>query len=225
MGLKIKNKGKKEGELYLFDEIGGDMFGGVSLGDVAAGLNQLKGEGVTDITLRINSPGGDMFEGIAIYNMLRKSKLKITTSIEGLAASAASIIALAGDVVTMSDSAFFMIHNSHTVAAGDTRSFKEVSDQLAEFDEQLARIYLNKIGGEVSVIKAAMDAETWYNATDAQAAGFIDQVNEALPVAAYCDKKKFKHAPAALTPIIRNDQERAKAIAKRAKAAILRLSN
>jgi len=221
MGIQVKNKASK-GEIYIFDEIGSGFFGGVGLKDVAAALKDLRG--VNEITLRINSPGGDMFEGIAIYNMLKKEPVKITSSIEGLAASAASIIALGADTVTMADSAFYMIHNAHTVAAGDTQYLAEVAEQLANFDEQLGRIYQGKIGGEIDDIREAMNVETWYTAAEAKEAGFIDDITEQLPVAAYCDPAKFRNAPQNLKIANNTESKRALAIAKKARSRLLRLN-
>ena len=207
MPVEVRNQANKKGEIYIYDTIGADFFGGVGLNDVKDAFNSL--EKANEITIRINSPGGSMFEGIAIYNFLRQQRVKTVSIIEGVAASAASLVALGADVVTMADGAFYMIHNAHLGISGDRNSLREAADQLEQFDVQLRKFYSQKTGISIDDIGAMMDAETWLNADEALEKGFINEVREPLKVAAYCDPTQFKNAPGNLKIV--NDSRTKKA--------------
>lgn len=157
-------------EILLYDEIG---FWGVTASDFAAALSKA-GDG--PITLRINSPGGDVFDGYAIYNMLKARKAPVSVVIDGLAASAASFIAMAGATVTMAEPSMLMIHNSWGLCVGDRNDMLDMAATQEKIDGQIAAIYAAKSGKPAADLSAMMDDETWLTSTDAKAQNFCDTV-------------------------------------------------
>lgn len=161
-----------ENTITIFDVIGEDWWGdGVSANRIAAALRSLGGD---DVTVHINSPGGDMFEGLAIYNLLREYQGKVTVKVLGLAASAASIIAMAGDEVQIGRGAFLMIHNAWIVAAGNRNDFREYADYLEPFDKAMADIYAARSGMPVEEIQSLMDKESFIGGGDSVEKGLAD---------------------------------------------------
>jgi ATP-dependent protease ClpP protease subunit len=162
-------------EILMYDQIGEDWWTGegVTAKDVVAALVQADG---APIVVRINSPGGDVFEGYAIYNALANYKGGVTTVVDGLAASAASWIALAGSSMSMAPLSMLMIHNSATLAMGDKHDLAATAAILAKLDSQFVDIYAGKSKLSAAELTAAMDAETWYTAAEALEAGFADTV-------------------------------------------------
>ena len=139
-----------------------------------------------NITLWINSPGGDVFAAAQIYNMLMDYPHDVTVKIDALAASAASVIAMAGTKVCMSPVAMLMIHNPATIAIGDTEEMQKAIDMLNEVKESIMNAYEIKSGLSRAKISKLMDAETWMNAKEAKKLGFADEIlfaegNEPLP--------------------------------------------
>lgn len=175
----IKNAaGGEPVTILIYDEIG---LWGISAEEF---VNQLNGIDAEDIDLRINSPGGSVFEGMAIYNALRRHKAKISTYVDGLAASMGSVIALAGDEVNMAENAYYMIHNPWGGCWGEAKDMRKYADRLDEMREQIANIYQAKTGLDRDAILQAMDDETWYTGKTAQDAGFVDNLTETLDAAA-----------------------------------------
>lgn len=129
-----------------------------------------------DITIWINSPGGDVFAAAQIYNMLMEYKGSVTVKIDGLAASAASVIAMAGTQVLMSPVAMMMIHNPMTVAIGDSQEMKKAIEMLSEVKESIINAYEIKSGLSRAKISRLMDAESWFNAKKAVEMGFADDL-------------------------------------------------
>lgn len=162
--------GDAPAEILLYDEIG---FWGVTAKEFVLALASA-GEG--PLTLRINSPGGDVFDGLAIYNALRSRKAPVNVVVDGLAASAASFIAMAGSSVSMAEASMMMIHNAWGVVMGDRHDMAEMSAVMEKIDGQLASIYAGKSGKAAADIGAMMDAETWLTSTEAKEAGFCDTV-------------------------------------------------
>jgi len=161
-----------ENTITIFDVIGEDWWGdGVSANRIAAALRSLGGE---DVTVHINSPGGDMFEGLAIYNLFREYQGKVTVKVLGLAASAASIIAMAGDEVQIGRGAFLMIHNAWIMAAGNRNDFREYADYLEPFDKAMADIYAARSGMPVEEIQSLMDKESFIGGSDSVTRGLAD---------------------------------------------------
>ena len=134
----------------------------------------MSGEG--DITVWINSPGGDCIAAAQIYNMLMDYKGNVTVKIDGLAASAASVIAMAGTKVMMSPVGMLMIHNPMTMASGDTSEMQKAIDMLSEIKESIINAYEIKTGMSRAKISHLMDAETWMDAGKAKELGFIDEI-------------------------------------------------
>jgi ATP-dependent protease ClpP protease subunit len=158
-------------EILIYDEI--SPIWGVSAADFVRDLAAIDAD---EITVRINSPGGSVFEGIAILNALRGHPATITTTVDSLAASIASVIALGGDKVVMNQNSTMMIHNAWDVAAGNADELQQVVDRLRGFSSNIASIYADKAGGSVADWQALMDAETWYTADEAVTAGLADEV-------------------------------------------------
>lgn len=132
--------------------------------------------GTGDITVWINSPGGDCVAAAQIYNMLSNYKGKVTVKIDGIAASAASVIAMAGDTVLVSPVSMLMIHNPATIAWGDHAEMQKAIDMLAEVKESIINAYVLKTGLSRPKLSHLMDAETWMDANKAVELGFADEV-------------------------------------------------
>jgi ATP-dependent protease ClpP protease subunit len=158
--------------LHLYDEIG---FWGVTAADFQQALVAVSGP---SLTVHINSPGGDVFDGIAILNMLRAHPLPVNVVIDGLAASAASFIAQAGDTVTAMPNSQMMIHDASGVVRGNQADMLEMASLLDKVSDNIASVYAKRAGGDVADWRAAMRAESWYTADEAVAAGLADTVGE-----------------------------------------------
>ena len=145
--------------ITIYGVIGEDWYGeGVTVKRIDAALRAI---GDRDVTVYINSPGGDMFEGIAIYNRLREHSQKVTTKVLGMAASAASIIYLAGTERQVASSAFLMIHNCWTFLSGNRHYLRDVADDMQEFDAAMADLYAETSGQPVEDMAELMDDETF----------------------------------------------------------------
>ncbi|MBN6791497.1 Clp protease ClpP [Pseudomonas fulva] len=145
--------------ITIYGVIGEDWYGeGVTVKRIDAALRAI---GDREVTVYINSPGGDMFEGIAIYNRLREHKQKVTTKVLGMAASAASVIYLAGSERQVASSAFLMIHNCWTFLSGNRHYLRDVSDDMEEFDAAMADLYAETSGQTVEDMAELMDDETF----------------------------------------------------------------
>lgn len=168
-------------EIYIYDDIGEDWFGGVSAKSIISQIEAHEGE---ELTVRINSPGGDVFEGVAIHNALQRREGKTILIVDALAASIASVIMLAGDEVRMADGSMVMVHNPWTVAGGNADDFRRHAEILDQVRDSLVEIYANRIEDREQLINW-LDAETWFSADEAIAAGFADSKEESgLQVAA-----------------------------------------
>lgn len=184
-----------ETAIYIYDEIG---FWGVTAANFQRALSAID----TDtIRLHINSPGGDVFDGLAIFNLLVDHPAHISVSIDGLAASAASLIAMAGDDIAIADNAFLMIHNAWTIALGNADDMAHVAKVLGKVDSALASTYAQRTGLSLTDIKSMMSDETWLDAGDAVEHGFADRVksddSDAKARAAF-DTSVFRNAPLAV---------------------------
>ncbi len=190
-------KSEDASELYIYDEIG---WFGVTAEDF---VRDLAGVTAKTIDLHLNTPGGSVFEGVAIYNALKSHSARIVVYIDGLAASMGSIIALAGDEIRMAASGFFMIHNPWSIAAGDAADFRKEADILDKITGTMADVYAGRTGKDLPDIRALMDDETWFTGEEAKAAGFVDAVfngndNEAAKASAKFDLSVFAKVPAPL---------------------------
>lgn len=166
-----------DNSISIFDVIGRDYWDeGVTAKRIAGVLRSMNGE---DVTVNINSPGGDMFEGLAIYNLLREYQGKVTVKILGIAASAASIIAMAGDEIQIGRGAFLMIHNCWVVAMGNRHDFAQLVESLEPFDRAMADIYASRSGQDMAAIHKLMDAESYIGGSDAVEKGLADSLMSA----------------------------------------------
>lgn len=174
----LKAAADKTPVLSIFDDIGAY---GVS---AKSFLNDLRTVTTDEVDVEINSPGGDVFAGLAIYNGLRASGKKINVKVLGLAASAASLVAMAGDTIEMPENAFMMIHNPWGFAMGGADEMRNTADVLDKIGMSLASTYAKRTGKPDAEITALLDAETWMTAQEAVDAGFATSVTPALAVKA-----------------------------------------
>jgi ATP-dependent Clp endopeptidase proteolytic subunit ClpP len=188
-------------EISIFDEIG--LFG-VSARDFKNELDSVKDS--DEIYVSLNSPGGNFFDGMAIYQLLSSVRSKVTVEVFGLAASAASVIALAGRSLKMAQGSYYMIHNPYTIAIGDADELRSTADALEKFRDDIALIYSEKTGIDAEEMQELLKAETWYTAAEAAEAGFVDELVDYGEVAAsYPDVSRlgFSNIPEPLA----SDQE------------------
>lgn len=180
---RVKAARGDEPSISIYSVIGEDPWGGEGV-TVKRIDGALRAIGSTkDVTVNINSPGGDVFEGIAIYNRLREHQGNINVKVLGVAASAASIIAMAGDNIQIGASSFLMIHNAWVMAIGNRHDMREVADFLEPFDRALADVYVSRTGSELAAVQTAMDKETWFNGSEAVELGYADALLPADEIA------------------------------------------
>jgi ATP-dependent Clp endopeptidase proteolytic subunit ClpP len=180
-------KTEQYADVYLYDEVGSY---GVSAKEFVNDIKLLKGK---DIYLHVNCVGGEVFDGMAIYNTLKKYKGKVVAYIEGIAASMGSIIPLAADEIIMSENSLYMIHNAWGGAMGEASDMRKTANLLDKLSAEIANIYSKKTGLPISQLEEMMDEETWFNSEEALQYGFIDRVSDAVMVAAKYDMSKFKN--------------------------------
>lgn len=163
-----------DNSISVFDVIGEDWWTGegVTAKRISAALRKIGAD--KPVTVNINSPGGDLFEGLAIYNLLREHRGEVTVKVLGVAASAASIIAMAGSRVEIARAGFLMVHNTWIVAMGNRHDMAEFAEWLAPFDEAMADVYAAHTGRPVDEMQGLMDAESWISGKAAIEGGFAD---------------------------------------------------
>lgn len=199
-GYRLVARGVDAAELYIYGVIGGDWFGeGITAKQVA---DDLKGIGkVKTIDVRINSEGGNVFDGKAIYSLLVENKATINVKIDGLAASAASFIAMAGNSIEIAEGAFVMIHDAYGVSFGRAEEMRAYADLLDTVNASIVDVYTSRTKQDAKKIKKWMKDETWFTAKEALANGFADKMTENLKVAAcVMHPDRFKHVPSSLLP-------------------------
>lgn len=176
--LQIRSKGPTKAEIVVYGAIGDSFFGdSISAKSFSDELKKLDAS-VKEIIVRINSPGGDVFDGITIYNRLKQHPAKVTCIIDGLAASIASVIALAGDEVIIGDGALFMVHLPWTMTAGNRNELENTINRLIDVEEQLITIYAKKCKMPRAEIRAMLEAETWLDSSQAIEMGFVDSKSQ-----------------------------------------------
>lgn len=187
------------GELYIYGAIGSD-FGyddSVSAKQVAEALEGLRG--VRSLSLYLNSPGGSVFDGLAIYNQLRRFPAAKTCYIDGLAASIATVIMMGCDEVEAAPSSLLMIHDPSGVAFGTADDMRKAAEDLDRFRTQMSALYAVETGGEQGDIEKMMAEETWMSAEEALEKGFVDRLGKNKAVTAYHPLLgRYKHTPEAL---------------------------
>lgn len=202
---KIENKTDRA-EIWIYESIGEDWWsgGGVTAKKFQQELSEIKAK---QIDLHINSPGGAVFDGVAIYNLLKQHEANITTYIDGLAASIASVVALAGDKVVMAENALYMIHNPSGMVVGTAADMRNLADVLDKVRGTMSTVYVNKSGKTQDEVFALLDAETWMTAEEALEAGFVDEIAEEMDLAACAKfvpimaKAGFKNIPKQINPV------------------------
>ena len=169
-------------EFYIYDVIGSDMWDdGIKAIDF---INQVKNAKQKDIHIHINSPGGIAFDGVSIFHALQESKKNIRTITDGIAASAASIVFMAGTERHMPLGSMLMIHKAWTIAAGNELKFIKNAERLKKLDEQLASIYASASNHDVNKISKMMEDETYIDSKDAVDMGFATEIIEGAKIAA-----------------------------------------
>jgi ATP-dependent Clp protease, protease subunit len=179
---EIKSKADKA-EIWIYEFIGEDFWtgGGVTAKNFQKEIAEIK---ASQIDLHINSPGGEVFDGITIYNLIKQHPANVTTYIDGLAASIASVIALAGNKVIMAENALYMVHNPSGMAIGTANDMRSLADVLDKVASTMVGTYVSKSGKSEKDVKALMDGETWMTAQEAKDFGFIDEIGAEMDMAA-----------------------------------------
>lgn len=195
--FSIKSQAESDqADVLIYDYIG---WGGVTAVDFAKELKTITAK---TINVRINTPGGDVFDGLAIFNSLKDHGAQIQVKVDGIAASIGSIIAMAGHTITMGESAFLMIHNPWALVIGNAADMRDMALTLDKIGGSLAGIYASRATITTEQAQSWMDAETWFTAEEAKAAGLADAVQgrEAAPAqnAVLFDLSGYAHAPKAL---------------------------
>ncbi|HBP4637501.1 TPA: Clp protease ClpP [Pseudomonas aeruginosa] len=196
----IKALSRGVAEILLYDEIG---VWGITAQQFARELKAL-GD-LSLISLRIHSPGGDVFEGTAIYNLLKNHPARVEAHVDGLAASMASVIAMAADTIYMPENAMMMVHRPWGIQGGEADDMRRYADLLEKIEGTMVAAYMAKTGKSEEDIKSLLKAETWMDGREAVEAGFADQLTEPLAAAAQLTSKRMKefaHMPEALKALM-----------------------
>lgn len=201
--FQIKKKTDKKGEIFIYGDIVSEEWFANEV--TAPGFKQQLDElgNVSEIDVHINSSGGNVFEGHAIYNMLKIHEAKINIYIDALAASIASVIAMSGDTIFMHKNSFLMIHNSWIMTVGNAKELRDTADLLDKTDEASNQAYLDRaLNISEEELKELLDAETWLTASEALEKGFIDEILEPNEIAASISDERyklFKSVPSSIT--------------------------
>ena len=191
----LKNQDNKPTELLIYDVIGD--WQGLSARELVQDLKAIDSD---ELVVRINSPGGSVFDGIAIYNALRYHSANVHVRIEGLAASIASVIAMAGDSITMAENSLMMIHNPLGWVGGEAEDMRRTADMLDKATEAIALAYSGKSGKPIEDITPLMASETWFTAKEAHEHDLVDVIDKPVQLAASLDLSIFQNVPEALMP-------------------------
>jgi len=180
-------------ELFIYDEIGPSWTGLISAEDVVTELRDH--DDFLELTVRINSPGGDVSDALAIYNTLSRRAGQTVVEIDGLAAS---LIAMAGDTIRIAENAMVMIHSPWTIAAGNSEALRDTAKVLDKFESGLIGTYSSRTGNDRGTVAEWMQAETWFDAHEAVVHGFADEIGQPLTVAASVRPGQFRNVPRGL---------------------------
>lgn len=199
--------GGSEVEIRIYGEIG---FWGTDAEMFAAKLDEVAST-ATSIVVAINSLGGDVFDAFAIYNAVRRYAGKVTGRVDGVAASAASLILMACDTIEMPSNARLMIHNPHTFAAGEAGDLRRLADLLDSTSDSMLAAYVERSGRTAEEVRTIMDAETWLTAAQAKEQGFCDTIVDPVRIAAYAGAARhaarFTSVPAEIMAALESDVE------------------
>lgn len=186
--MKVTNSARSGASIYLYGDIG-EAFGGISANEFRLALEEI-GEN-KPIVLHIDSAGGEFFAAITMYGLLKQRPGKISVIVDGRAASAASIIAMAGATISMATNAWMMIHEVHSGGNGTADDFRKEADRIDALNKQIVDIYASRWNGTVAELRQALHDETWLDAKQTVAAGLADEVIETMAVAAHVDPTRF----------------------------------
>lgn len=206
MGAGYSMKARaEEADIYIYEDVGSGWFGGVSAKQFATDLKALGA--VTTINLHVNSFGGEVFEGLAIYRQLADHSARIVAHVDGIAASIASVIIMAADEILITENGMIMVHDASGGCFGRAEDMRKIADLLDTITGTIAEVYVARTGMDAPGVRALMSAETWMTAAEAVANGFASSIVENLRVAAYSGdvaRHQFKHAPQALltSPVV-----------------------
>ncbi|RBB41764.1 Clp protease ClpP [Burkholderia reimsis] len=199
--------GGSEVEIRIYGDIG---FWGTDADLFAAKLDEVAAT-ATSIVVAINSMGGDVFDAFAIYNAVRRYAGKVKGRVDGVAASAASLILMACDTIEMPSNARLMIHNPHTVAAGEAGDLRKLADLLESMSDSMLAAYVERSGRTEDEVRAIMDAETWLTAAQAKEQGFCDAIVDPIRIAAYAGAARlaarYAAVPAEIVAVLEGDGE------------------
>ncbi|KVL51008.1 peptidase S14 [Burkholderia cepacia] len=199
--------GGSEVEIRIYGDIG---FWGTDADLFAAKLDEVAAT-ATSIVVAINSMGGDVFDAFAIYNAVRRYAGKVKGRVDGVAASAASLILMACDTIEMPSNARLMIHNPHTVAAGEAGDLRKLADLLESMSDSMLAAYVERSGRTEEEVRAIMDAETWLTAAQAKEQGFCDAIVDPIRIAAYAGAARlaarYTAVPAEIVAVLEGDGE------------------
>lgn len=190
---QIKAASDDEFEVVIYDEIG---FWGITARQFIEDFKKIPD--AANVKLRINSPGGDVFDSIAIYNVIKRHEGPVNGTVDGIAASGASIIAMAADSLSMPKNTFLMVHNASGLVWGNKEDMREWADVMEKIDNALVSTYVARTGQTPEKITELLTEETWLTAEEAKDLGFADEVTDAVRLAARGDLKRFKNAPKGL---------------------------
>lgn len=185
---RITNAAGSAADVSIYDEIG---YFGVTAGQFVAELNALD---VAELNVHINTPGGDVYDGVAIYNALVDHPADVTTIVDGMAASIGSVIAQAGDVRIMQRASQMMIHEASALCVGNAADMRECAGMLDKASDMIADVYAFRAGGKAETWRSAMGNETWYSSDEAVSAGLADTVRGQGAVENSFDMSVFRHA-------------------------------
>jgi len=200
-------------EVWIYEMIGEDFWtgGGVTAKNFQKELSEIK---ASQIDLHINSPGGQVNDGITIYNLLKQHPANITTYIDGWAGSIATIIALAGSKVYMAENGMWIVHNPSGVVIGNANDMRSMADVLDKIGDTMVGTYASKTKKTEAEVKAVMDVETWMNADEAKEFGFVDEITGEMDMAACVKfipamaKAGFRHIPKQITAMKETPDEK-----------------
>lgn len=200
---RIQNKAGETPKVFIYDEIG---YWGDNAKDFANALNSIEG---SEIEVRLNSPGGDIFDGLAIYQSLKAHPANVTVVVDGLAASIASVIAMAADKLVMAPKSTMMIHDGWSMSVGNAADMRKMADLLDKQSEIIASVYAERSGQPADFWRDRMRDETWYNADEALAAGLVDEVegkpkpatDEAFDLSVYSNSSRESAPAPVLAPV------------------------
>ena len=190
---RIRMAANKTAEILIYEEIGEGFFGGIGAKRFADDLKALGA--LNTIKLRVNSPGGDVFEALAMYNTLARHPAVKEVDIDGMALSAATIVIMAGHTIRMAENAMLMIHDPWTIAMGSADDLEKTAGMLRDVKDNIITTYNRRTGIAFDRLAEMMTEETWMKPVMALEEGFVDEITDPLAIAAHFDARRFKNAP------------------------------